>query len=482
MARRQTREKRDFGEISALPSGRYRARYRGPDGERHSAPVTFLSRMDAETWLSGQARKISAGDWVPPTETPVQGVRFEEFARGSLSRRRLRPGTVALYDRLLRLEILPVFGAHGVRDISAVEVADWYHAMSERPTQQANAYGLLKSLLRDAVDDGIIERNPCRVKGGSNKHALHEIEVLTPAQLGRYLDAVPAARRVPLLLAGWCGLRSGEVRGLRVQDLDLQTGVVHVRQAIVRLVGELIIQPPKTAAGTRDVAIPPHLLPSLRTWMAAQPPRDAESLLFPASDGVTPLNDTVLRDAHYKAREAIKMPKLTIHDLRHTSATMAAQQGATIAELQARIGHTTPNMALRYQHVAAHRDRSLAERISEMATAADEGQATEMDLIDHRRDKMQGKPVDQGIATSSRPPSQRSRADRERAAAIRAWATRNGIYVPVRGRLSPKVIAAYDAAHRPRELRSPPGDAASGRVTPAGVDSSRPTMEEEEDL
>ena len=217
MARRQTREKRAFGEISPLPSGRYRARYRGPDGERHSAPVTLLSRMDAETWLSGQARKISAGDWVPPTETPVQGVRVEEFARGSLSRRRLRPGTVALYDRLLRLEILPVFGAHGVRDISAVEIADWYHAMSERPTQQANAYGLLKSLLRDAVDDGIIERNPCRVKGGSNKHALHEIKVLTPAQLGRYLDAVPAARRVPLLLAGWCGLRSGEVRGLRVQ-------------------------------------------------------------------------------------------------------------------------------------------------------------------------------------------------------------------------------------------------------------------------
>ena len=216
--------------------------------------------------------------------------------------------------------------------------------------------------------------------------------------------------------------------------------------------------------------------------MAAQPPRDAESLLFPASDGVTPLNNTVLRDAHYKAREAIRMPKLTIHDLRHTSATMAAQQGATIAELQARIGHTTPNMALRYQHVAAHRDRSLAERISEMATDADEGQATEMDLIDHRRRKMHGKPADQGTATSSRRPSQRSRADRERAAAIRAWATRNGIYVPARGRLSPKVIAAYAAGHRPRERRSPPGDAASSRVTTAGVDSSRPTMEEEEDL
>lgn len=58
------------------------------------------------------------------------------------------------------------------------------------------------------------------------------------------------------------------------------------------------------------------------------------------------------------------MPGLTIHALRRTSATLAAQLGATLAELQARIGHTTPNMAMRYQHVAANRDALLAERMS----------------------------------------------------------------------------------------------------------------------
>lgn len=474
MARRQ--EKRTFGEISPLPSGRYRARYRGPDGERYPAPVTFLSRMDAETWLSAQARKVSSGDWTPPTEVVAEGVRFEEFARESLARRRLRPGTAALYDKLLRLEILPVFGSHRVRHISAVEVTDWYQAMSEHPTQQANAYGLLKSLMKDAVEEGIIERNPCRVKGGSNKHAVHEIKVLTPTQLSRYLEAVPASRRVPLLLAGWCGLRSGEVRGLRVQDLDVKNGVVHVRQAVVRLVGELIIQPPKTAAGVRDVAIPPHLLPSLRTWMDARPPRDPEALLFPASDGVTPLNDSVLREAHYKGRKAINMPKLTIHDLRHTSATMAAQQGATIAELQARIGHTTPNMALRYQHVAAHRDSALASRISEMAAEATEGQADQMDLIDHRPRKPQGKPADQAPPKPTRPASQRARADRERTAAIRSWATNIGIYVPARGRLGKDVVAAYEAAHRPTTARSDQADTVQS-VAPAPAGTSARTSE-----
>lgn len=447
MAARSEPEKRKFGEITLLSTGRYRARYRGPDGARHNARVTFLSRLDAESWLSAQHRKLSSGDWKPPALAVAEGATVEEYARTSIARRRLRPGTIALYDKLLRLEILPTFGDHRVRDVTTAHVTDWYNAMNGRPTQQANAYGLFKSIMKDAVDEQIIERNPCRVKGGVNKQAAHEIKVLTAAQLRRYLEAVPAARRVPLLLAGWCGLRSGEIRGLRVQDLDVKAGVVHVRRGIVRLTGELILQPPKTAAGVRDVAIPPHLLPALHTWMDAQPQRDPEALLFPASDGVTPLNDSVLREAHYKGRKAIKMPHLTIHDLRHTSATMAAQQGATIAELQARIGHSTPNMALRYQHVAAHRDKSLAKRISEMARQdadkAGESDSGEIDLIDHKPRKPQSKPAQR---PARRPSSQSGRSQRARAAAIRAWAAEQGYELAPTGRINKDVVDAYEEA------------------------------------
>jgi len=243
--------------------------------------------------------------------------------------------------------------------------------MSATPTQQANAYGLLKSTFKDAVEDGLIVANPCRVKAGGQKTRAREIEVLSVQQLTVYLEAVPEARRMPLLLAGWCGLRSGEVRGLRVRDLDLDQGVVHVRQAVVRLTGQLLIGPPKTAAGVRDVTIPPHLLPALRNWEARQPRRNRDALLFPAGDGISPLNDSVLREAHDKGKAAIGIPGLTIHGLRHTSATMAAQLGATLAELQARIGHSTPNMAMRYQHVAADRDAQLATRMSQLATGVD---------------------------------------------------------------------------------------------------------------
>ncbi len=371
-SRRSRSNKRGFGEISRQANGRFRVRFTGPDGARHGAGRTFTTRMDAEAWLIAQDRLISRAEWKPPERASAKAPNlFEPYARAAVARRRLRPTTVALYEKLLRLAILPTFGAKAIKDITKTDVAHWHASLQSTPTQQANAYGLLKSLLKDALEDELIETNPCRIKGAGQKKRSGKIEILTISQLESYLRAIPENRRVPLMLAGWCGLRSGEVRGLRVRDLDVDAGLIRVRQGVVRLKGRLLIGRPKTDAGMRDIAIPPHLLPLLRAWLASQPVRPDEALLFPAGDGVSPLNDSVLRDAHYRGRAAIGMPRLTIHGLRHTSATLAAQQGATIAELQARIGHSTPTMALLYQHVGAQRDAQLAARMSAAATGID---------------------------------------------------------------------------------------------------------------
>jgi integrase len=153
---------------------------------------------------------------------------LSEYSATVIGRRRLRPATLALYEKLLRLAITPTFGDRQPSEISVAEVTAWYRSMNATPTQQTNAYGLLKSILKDAVEDGLIAANPCRVKAGGQKTRAREIEVLSVEQLTAHLAAVPEARRVPLLLAGWCGLRSGEVRALRVRDLDLDAGVVRV--------------------------------------------------------------------------------------------------------------------------------------------------------------------------------------------------------------------------------------------------------------
>ncbi len=91
-----------------------------------------------------------------------------------------------------------------------------------------------------------------------------------------------------------------------------------------------------------------------------------ESLLFPTDDGKHMHGDNY-RTHWEKARAAIGKPNLRVHDLRHVGAVLAAQSGATTAELMHRLGHTTPQMALRYQHVAEVRDAETAERLSKLA-------------------------------------------------------------------------------------------------------------------
>lgn len=99
-----------------------------------------------------------------------------------------------------------------------------------------------------------------------------------------------------------------------------------------------------------------------------QPQRPRTALLLPASNGVSPPSNSVLRDTHDKGRAAARMRGQTIHGLRHASATIAAQFGATIAACRARVGHTTPTMAMRYQRVAADPDTQLARYISDHVT------------------------------------------------------------------------------------------------------------------
>ena len=91
-----------------------------------------------------------------------------------------------------------------------------------------------------------------------------------------------------------------------------------------------------------------------------------DALLFPAADGVSHLAPSTLYTSFYRARDLAGRPDLRWHDLRHTGAVLAAQTGATLAELMGRLGHSTPQAALRYQHAAQGRDAEIARRLSAM--------------------------------------------------------------------------------------------------------------------
>ena len=93
-------------------------------------------------------------------------------------------------------------------------------------------------------------------------------------------------------------------------------------------------------------------------------------MLFPNAARTGHLHINTLSKTFHKARVVAGRPELRVHDPRHGSATMAGQPGATLAELMARLGHSTPKAALVYQHVAAGRDRQIAERMARLAAPA----------------------------------------------------------------------------------------------------------------
>jgi len=362
--------KRGFGQIVRLPSKRYRARYTGPDAALHNAPVTFEAREDAEAWLAGERRKISRDEWTPPrklSDAP-KAATFGEYAERWLQHRDLKPRTRAHYRSVLDKVILPTFAERPLKAITSESVRDWYATLdTRRPTWRSHAYALLRTILATAVTDEKIPLNPAHIRGAGSAKRIKNVEPATLDELATIAAEMPERYRLMVVFASWTALRFGELIELRRKDIDLRNGVIRVRRGAVRAAGEVVIGTPKSAAGVRDVAIPPHLLPMVREHLGRTITGGKEGLLFPAADGVSTLAPATLYRRFYTAREAAGRPDLRWHDLRHTGAVLAAQTGASLAELMGRLGHSTPQAAMRYQHAAKGRDAQIAVALSALA-------------------------------------------------------------------------------------------------------------------
>lgn len=376
--KKKRRRAQGAGAVRQLTSGRWQARYPSPtevvevrDAHGNTslrakllpAPRTFDTKLDAEAWLDGES-------WLEPEEQIVERVdpTLKVYADAWLAGRDLKPRTRAHYRRLLDQQILPDLGGRRLSTISPAMVRTWYGSIDgNKPTLRAHAYALLRTVLASAVDEDIVSTNPCRIRGAGSSKRAHEVRPASLVELEQIVAAMPAPYRLLVLLAAWCALRVGEVTELRRGDVDVEEGVLRIRRGVVWVDHQYVVGDPKTSAGKRTVALPPHLLPTIveHLELYVGPGRDA--LLFPGRSGGW-LPASTLRDMFRTARSAAGRPDLRFHDLRHTGAVLAAATGATLAELMARLGHTTPAAAMRYQHAAADRDKAIAAALSDLAT------------------------------------------------------------------------------------------------------------------
>jgi len=360
------------GAVRQLPSGRWQARHRGPDEVMRPAPLTFDTKLDAGAWLAAQVRDVDRGTWTAPQpagEAHRSASTLRSYSGTWLAARELKPRTRLLYRGLLDGHVLPGLGDVELTRLTPTTVRNWYGSLdASAPTQRAHAYSLLRSIMTTAVSDDLAAANPCRIRGGGSARTQHTTKVASLAELEVMVDAVPEHRRPLLLLAAWCGLRFGELAELRRGDVDLDAGVLRVQRGVTRAAGQVFIGDPKSEAGRRMVSVPPHLLPVLERHLCQHTATGGDALLFPAKHGGN-LAPTSLQSFWHPARAAAGREDLRFHDLRHTGATLAAATGATLADLMARLGHSTPSAALRYQHAVADRDRAIAEALSGFADA-----------------------------------------------------------------------------------------------------------------
>lgn len=370
MARGKPRRKRRrFGRLRLLPSGRWQAGYIGPDLRLHNHKGTFASDIAAEGWLATERRKIDLGTWGAVERSDA--VTLRTYATQWLSQRELRPRTRALYESMLNRLILPELGDTALVALTPAMIRTWHAGLgTDHPTRNAHSYAILHAICATAVMDEVLDANPCRIKAAMQTRRRHDVEVLSPAQVDQLAAKMPAALRASVVLAAWCGLRWGETSELRRKDVSDDYSVLRVRRAVTYLRGRFYVGPPKTAAGIRDIAIPPHIQPMLKSHLSKHVGKPADSLLFPDPNGGH-LHSEKYRPQFKRAATAIGKPGFRVHDCRHVGAVLAAQAGATIAELQHRLGHTTAEMALRYQSVAEGRDAEIARRLSKLAEQHD---------------------------------------------------------------------------------------------------------------
>jgi integrase len=358
------RKRRGFGRLRQLPSGRWQAAYVGPDGKLHKSRRTYAKEHDAEGWLAAERRKIDLGTWGAVERS--DGITLRAYADQWIVQRQLRPRTRAHYESMLERLILIDLGDAKIVTLTPAKIREWHSALgSDHPTRNAHAYALLHAICATAVQDEVLDANPCRIRAAMQTKRKRDVDVLTPAEVDKLAAKMPAHLRASVVLAAWCGLRWGETSELRREDVSKDNATLRVRRAVTYRSGKFHVGAPKTAAGVRDVAIPPHIRPMLKAHLKNHVGRAGDSLLF--GDDGTHLRADRYRTHWEKARAAIGKPNLRVHDLRHVGAVLAAQSGATTAELMHRLGHTTPQMALRYQHVAEGRDAEIAERLSKLA-------------------------------------------------------------------------------------------------------------------
>ena len=329
-------------------------------GDLHDGTYTEPTRLTLREWVEDK--------WLPTVETQV------------------KPSTFESYGRNMSHHVLPTLGGRSVRDIGPGQLNSLYADLLANGRRNGPGglsaktvryiHTILHKALADALDAGLVATNVAeRAKPPRPRaRATSELRFWTPAQLRcffRFLEGhrLEAAWRVSAMT----GMRRGEVLGLRWSDIDLEAGRVHVRQALVSVAYELVVSTPKNHRA-RVIDLDPGTIEHLQSHRRRQLVDRAEwgsdyddaDLVFCKENG-EPLHPQTFTQAFERLVAKTDLPRIRLHDLRHTHATIALRAGVPPKVISERLGHESPAFTLKqYVHVIPGMQADAASLVAKL--------------------------------------------------------------------------------------------------------------------
>ncbi|MFQ5968685.1 MAG: tyrosine-type recombinase/integrase [Acidimicrobiia bacterium] len=351
--------------IDRRSSGRYRARYQGPNGKWRSR--TFDRKVDAQRWLNKELANVDRGEWVDPR---AGRITFEVVAeRWMAGRSSLRESTRSRDRSLLNSLILPRLASTPLvairpSDLEAF-IADLL-AAGKAPATIHKVWQILSGVLRLAVRDRLIALTPAR-EVRLPKIEVEEPRALTVDEVMQLADAIDPRYRTLVWVGAFGGLRLGELAGLQVDDFDPLRRQLRVRRTISDVRGRLVEGPPKTPKGIRTVTLPRFIADELVAHLAKRGTVTPRDWIFPAPQG-GPLRRTgwVRRYWRPALKAAGVEENLGTHTLRHSQVALLIAQGEHPKVIADRLGHTSVRTVLDvYGHLYDGADEAAADALQE---------------------------------------------------------------------------------------------------------------------
>jgi integrase len=355
------------------------------DGKPVRRKVSAKSRADCARKLRELREKIAAGT-LPPGRVPTVGEWLTHWL-DEIAAAKVRPSTMRGYRTYVERYLIPLLGKHRIDRLTPEHVQAAWRALQETgrpgggasgkpvkplsPTSARQAHRILARALKVAQQRGHVQRNVATMVDAPTPADV-EMEPLTLADAQRVLAAAHGTR----MQARWSvalslGLRQGEALGLTWERVDLEDGVIHVRQALSRQTGKgLVFGPVKSRAGRRSVKMPSELLAELKAHRKAQTEERLKAgswwtdhdLVFCGEDG-KPIDPKADWSAWRKLLETAGVDPHRLHDARHTAATMLLAQGVPTRVVMEIMGHSQIGVTSKYQHVVDEMQRDAMQRM-----------------------------------------------------------------------------------------------------------------------